>query len=207
MSDDSVKRNEAIKGSDKSKIKGTPKVDQPEMLHSARLKSFVRNMAIIARKHKEREEARAELEAQIERVKRFAAKKKDIDLELKDLDKKVSKVLEKEAKLLGVQRGERYAAREIIDNVTDNREKIKRINDTMALIHKKLDSYVKYKTARQARIDELETRIKEKFYKKKNVAMLRNKLKRAEIQLKRLKKKGADVSRLGQKIENLKARL
>ena len=48
-------------------------------IHPRRLKSFVRHLCVVAKKHKDREEARAELQKQVSGLKRFSSKKKEMD--------------------------------------------------------------------------------------------------------------------------------
>lgn len=182
-------------------------VESSQKINPRRLKSFVRHICVIAKKHKEREEARAELQNQLKRLKRFSSKKMGMDDELKELDRKISLVLEKEMELLGIRQGESGVSKELMNRVLDNRERIRSINYSINEIRERLEDYIRMKTERERRINELEEKIRAKVGKKKNVSLLRNKLKKLETMYNKLKKKGIDVSRVESRINSLKLRL
>lgn len=182
-------------------------VESSQKINPRRLKSFVRHICVIAKKHKDREEARAELQNQLKRLKKFSSKKMEMDDELKKLDKKISLVLEKEMELLGIRQGESGVSKELANSILENRERIRSINDSINEIRKRLNDYIKIKTEREKRISELEERIRAKVGKKKNVSLLKNKLKKLENIYNRLKEKGVDVSRIEGRIDDLKLRL
>ena len=50
-----------------------------QQISTKRLKGFVRHACIIAKKYKDREDARADLDDQIERMRRFSLRKKEMD--------------------------------------------------------------------------------------------------------------------------------
>jgi chromosome segregation ATPase len=172
-----------------------------------RLKSFVRHMCVIAKKHKDREDARSDLQTHIKNLKKLSPKKKGINNELRELNRKISFVLEKEMQLLGVGRGEREASKELMNNVVDNREKIRNIKNSINDVKGKLENYIQTKTEREKDIEELEKKIRGKASKKKNLSLLKNKLKTLEATYNKLKKKGVDVSRVKSKINDLKLKL
>lgn len=176
-------------------------------INPERLKSFVRNVCIVAKKHKEREEARAELEEQLRRLKRFSSKKKEMDEELKELNRKISLVLEKEVRLLGIERGEGAVSRELMRNVAANGYKMGLINNSIKDIKAKLDKYIQMKTERERRVKELEKRIKSKITESDDVSLLRNRLMDLVALYNRLRKQGVDVSRVESRIGDLRLRL
>ena len=141
------------------------------------------------------------------RLKRFTTKKKEMDEELKELGKKVSLVLEKEMQLLGVKNKEDVFSKELMDEVMENREKIKQINTSISEIKESLRNYVERKTERERKIEELEQKIRGKAQSKKDISLLKNKLKNLEALQNKLKSKGVDVSSISGRIENLKLRL
>ncbi len=176
-------------------------------INPERLKSFVRNVCIVAKKHKEMEEARAELEEQLRRLKRFSSKKKEMDEEIKELNRKISLVLEKEVRLLGIERGESAASRELMRNVAANRHKIGLINNSIGDIKAKLDRYIQMKTERERKVKELEKRIKSKISESDDAPLLKNRLMDLVALYNKLKKQGVDVSRIESRIEGLRLRL
>ena len=182
-------------------------MDSSQKLDPRRLKSFVRNVCIIAKKHKDREEARSDLQRQIQRLKKFSSKKKEMDTELEELNNKMTMVLETERRLLGAQQGESSASKELMRNVMDNRERIAQINASINGISRRLNDYINIKTARERRINELESKIRAKTKKRENISLLRDKLRELEATSRSLKNKGADVSRIEGKINDIKLRL
>lgn len=172
-----------------------------------RLKSFVRHVCVIAKKHKDRGKARVELQKQMQRLKRFSSKKKEMDEELKELNRKISLVLEKEMQLLGIEQGESAASRELMRNVAENKERIRQINESINELKEKLENYIRFKTERERSINELEEKIRTKTEKKKRISLLKSKLRNLEILYNKLKNEGVDVSRIENKIEDLRLRL
>ena len=182
-------------------------MNETSKIHPKKLKSLVRHVCVIAKKHKDREKARVELKNQIKKIKRFSSKKKEMDEELKELDRKISLVLEKEMQLLGIEQGESFGAKELMKDVTENKDRIRQINESIIQIKERLEDYIKVKTERERKIDKLENKIKAKFEEKKNISLLRNKLKKLEGLYNKLKNRGIDVSRVESKIEDLRLRL
>ena len=180
------------------------RMDSSEKMDPERLKRFVRHLCLISKKHRDREEARAELQRQIQRLKKFSSKKKEMDEELRELDRKISLVLEREAQLLGVQRGETAASGELMRGVMENKERIRQINDSISDVKEKLDNYIRVKTERERKINELEDKIRSKVRENKVVSSLKNRLNGLEVKYNQLKKKGVDVSRIEDKIQRLK---
>jgi chromosome segregation ATPase len=180
--------------------------DNSDGIHPRRLKSFVRHLCLISKKHKDRENALLDLRKQIAKIKKVSSKK-DITGEMNELDSRIALVLEKERQLLGVKQEEHASSRILRSNVRDNEEKIIQINNSLADIRKKLYGYIEAKTKREKRIDELEKRIRAKANKKENVTLLKSKLKKLESMYDKLNSKGVDVSKVSTKIEDLKLRL
>ena len=178
-------------------------------IHPERLKSFVRHVCIVAKKHRDREKARSELQGQIKRLKRFSSKKKEMEMdeELKELNRKISFVLEKEAQLLRIGKEESAASKDLMYNVVNNRDKINQMNESIRDIKERLKDYIELKTEREKKINKLEKKIRAKTEKKKDVSLLKNKLKSLEALYNKLKKKGVDISRVESRIEDLKLRL
>ena len=116
-------------------------------------------------------------------------------------------VLEKEMELLGVRQSESSASKELMRMAEENREKIKQLNSTIGGLKEMIKSYAEMKMERERRIDELEMKIRAKAHKKKDVSLLKNKLKQLEGMYNKLKKKGVDVSSIANKIGSLKARM
>lgn len=172
-----------------------------------RLKSFVRHVCVIAKKHKDREKARVELQKQMQRLKRFSSKKKEMDEELKELNRKISLVLEKEMQLLGIEQGESAASRELMGNVAENKERIRQINNSINELKEKLENYIRFKTERERQINELEKKIRARAEGKKVVSVLEKRLNSLESLYNKLKKKGVDVTGVSSRIEDLKLRL
>jgi len=180
--------------------------DNSEGIHPRRLKSFVRHLCLISKKHKDRENALVDLKKQIDKIKKVSSKK-DITDEMNKLDTRISLVLEKERVLLGVNQGEHASSKALMSNVEKNKEKIGQINDSLVDIRKKLKGYIQVKTEREIKINELEKKIRAKANKKENVSLLKSKLKKLESMYDKLNKEGVDVSRVSSKIEDLKLRL
>lgn len=176
-------------------------------IHPERFKSFVRHVCVVAKRHRDREEARAELQNQIKRLKRFSSKKREMDEELRELDRKISLVLEKEIQLLGIGKEESAASKELMQDVAENRERARQISNSINEIRSKLDSYINMKMGREKRIAELECKIRARAAKKKDIPLLRDRLRRLEGLYHKLKQKGVDASRIESRIEGLKLRL
>lgn len=182
-------------------------IESSKEMDTKRLKSFVRHLCVIAKRHKDREKARSELQEQINRMKRFSSKKKEMDEELKELDRKISLVLEKEMQLLGIEQGESAASKELMKDVAENREKIGQINNSVEDIRRRLNNYIKVKTERERKIEELEKKIRKATEKKNKLALLKNKLDKLETTYTKLRDGGVDVSRIEDRINDLKQRL
>lgn len=178
-----------------------------EKINPKRLKSFVKHLCILAKKHKDREKARIELQQQIQRLKRFSSKKREMDEELKELNRKISLVLEKEIQLLGIERGEGADSKKLMRNVGENRERIRQIYNSINDIKSRLEEYINFKTEREKRIDELEKKIRAKSNRERDFSILKRKLKDLENLYNKLKSRGIDVSILRGRIEDLKLRL
>jgi len=176
-------------------------------IHPERLKSFVRHVCVVAKKHKDRGKARVELRKQVERVKRFSSEKKGIDKELKELDGKISLVLEKERQLLGIEKEDNAVSKALMNNVMENKEKINKINESINDMRQRLQDYIEMKTERERRISQLEKKIIAKAGKKKSVSLLESKLGKLEDMYNKLKKKGVDVSAIESRIDHLKVKL
>ncbi|MBU1004717.1 MAG: hypothetical protein KJ561_02730 [Nanoarchaeota archaeon] len=172
-----------------------------------RLKRFVKHMCILAKKHRDREQARIDLKKQMERLKRFSSKKKEMDEELKELNRKVSLVLEKEAQLVGIKRGEHVASKQIMSLAVENKYRIGQINSSINEIKSRLQGYIEARTARERKIAALENKIKNKTKTKKGVLLLKSKLKKLEGIYNKLKKKGDNVSRLESRMKGLRLKL
>ncbi len=175
-------------------------------INPKRLKSFVRHLCVIAKKHKDREEARDGLQGQIRKLRKLSFKKKEVDKELKELDRRISWVLEKEMRLLGVGQRERAGVRELTDSVVENREKMAEVKESIKDIRGKLGDYIHEKTEREKKIDGLEKRIRARTGKK-DFSLLKNKLKKLDAVYDKLKRKGVDVGKIGTRIEHLRLRL
>lgn len=172
-----------------------------------RLKRFVKHMCILAKKHKDREQARIDLNRQMERLKRFSSKKKDMDEELKELNRKISLVLEKESELVGIKRVENSASKQIMSLAVENKYRIGQINESINEIKSRLKGYIEARTSRERKILALENKIKNKVKTKKGVLLLKNKLRKLEQLYGRLKKKGGDANRIENRIKGLKLKL
>lgn len=181
--------------------------DSSGKIHPERLKNFVRHVCVVAKKHKNREDARAGLEKQIASLKKFSSKKKDMDEELEELDSKISQVLEKEKELLGTKQAESAFSAELMRGVRENRDDIKRIEQSLNELRSKFEVYLDIKTERERNIKELEKRIRAETEKKKDISSLKGKLKDLEGLYRRLKSKGADVSKVESRINTLNLRL
>ncbi len=171
------------------------------------LKSFVRHVCVIAKKHKDREIARSDMYKQMQKLKKFSSKKKEMDEELKELNSKISLVLEKEAQLLGTKQGESAASKELIEKTMENKAKIEQIYNLINEVNERVRNYTEIKTERERKIKELEKKIRTKSKSNKQISLLKNKLKALEATYNKLKNKGLDVSRVAEKIEALKLRL
>ncbi len=171
-----------------------------------RLKGFVRHVCVIAKKHKDSEKAHVEMQKQMQRLKKFTTKKKEMDEELKELDNKISLVLEKESRLIGLRKGEAGFSNELMKEVSENKQMICRMNDSIDSLKENMDTYIKFKMEREKKIDALEKKIRAKS-KRKDVSGLKTKLKSLESMYEDLKKKGVDVSKVRGRIQDLKLKL
>jgi predicted nucleic acid-binding Zn-ribbon protein len=176
--------------------------DSSQKIDKRRLKSFVRHLCFIAKKHKDKEEAKGELEKQIKKIKQFTSKKKGIDKELKELNRKIALVLEKEMQLLGSS-----ATKTLKSNVTHNNEEIKKMSDSMNSLKLKMENYMDFKTKRDRKIINLEKKIRDKADSKKSYDALKNQIKKTETQYRLLAKKGIQAHKIEQKINDLRIRL
>jgi len=147
-----------------------------------RAKNFLKHLSLAAKKLEDRELAKYGLSKHIERMKNLPArdvKKGRIEKELKILENKISQVLEKEAAMaqsqvqetqtikglkdmimelenkLAVAQRERDSAREA------NRITIARMGNMMSEMNEKLNRYIEHKTARERKMEALESKIKE----------------------------------------------
>ena len=182
-------------------------MDIPEKISSRRLKSFVRNLCLITKRHQDREKARIELKKKIMELKRFTSKKKEMDQVLKELDDKISLVLEKERQLLGISQQGSGESRALTRNVLENQEKIKRLNYSIDALKQRIDDYIDIRTARDRRVKELESKIKQKVKVKEDFALLKGRLNRLENMYSKLKRQGANVTMVEDRINDLRLRL
>lgn len=181
-------------------------VESSKRIHPRKLKAFVRHICVMAKRHKDREDARSELQIQLKSLKRFSSKKKEMDQELRELDRKISLVLDSERKLLGTQEKESAASRDLMNKVVENKKKIDQINNSLNDIKERLIDYKKIKSKREKIISDLDKKIKSKVGKKSDAA-LKTKLDKLEAMYSNLKKKGVNVNRVKHKIDYLKLRL
>lgn len=176
-------------------------------IDTRKLKGFVRHVCVIAKKQQDREKAHIEMQKQMQRLKKFTSKKKEMDEELKELNRKVSLVLEKEAQLLGIEKGDSALSNELMKGVSENKQKIDYMSDSINSLKESLDNYVHFKMERERKIDALEKKIRTKAKKKEGVSVLKKKLNTLESMYDNLKKKGVDVSQVEGRIQYLKLKL
>lgn len=176
-------------------------------LNQNSLKSFVRNLCVLAKKNQDSGKARIELRKRMESLKRFTSKKKEMDEELDQLHDMMDMVLEKESELLRIYRGDRESSKELSSNVTHNKDQISQIKESVEALKQRMEDYINVKTARDKKVMALEKKIKEKTKTSRDVSLLKRRLKDLEGMYAKLKKKGVDVSRVEGKIDDLKLRL
>ena len=130
-----------------------------------------------------------------------------MDEELIELNKKISMVLEKESELVGIKKIESSASKQIMNLAIENKYRIGQINDSIDEIKSRLQGYIEARTARERKIYALENKIRGKFKTKKEVVLLKNKLKKLEQLYAGLKKKGGDVNSIESRIKGLRMKL
>ena len=128
-------------------------------LDPERFKRFVRHICFVAKKHKDRQDAHENLDNHLGRIKRLA-KAKNIDSEIEKLQNHIRDVLDKEAKLAGVQQSQQAVSKELWDKVQESQEKVKSVQCAIEGMHGKLDKFLKERNERQERIQEIEEKIK-----------------------------------------------
>ncbi|HZX44169.1 MAG TPA: hypothetical protein VFF28_00645 [Candidatus Nanoarchaeia archaeon] len=170
-----------------------------------RLKRFIKHACVIAKKQSDREKARKELQLQMQKLRKFASRKGDIEAELVELNKKINILFEKEVQLLGIEQKESVLTRELVNGVNTNKDKIKEIYSIVDNLQTKLDGWVKVKTQRERKIEELEHKIRHSH--KENKAVLAAKLNKLEQSYMELCRKGISSTQLEMRIGAIKARL
>ena len=172
-----------------------------------RLKRFVRHLSVITKRHQDREKARVEMREQMERLKKFSTKKKEMDEELRELDSKVSEVLEREKDLLSMEKAGSSSSGDLMRKTIENRQMINEMKDSLSQIKDRLETYIDVKTERQRKINHLEKKIRSKVKVKNDLSSFKKRLASLEELYERLKREGEDVSRVEDRIKDLKLRL
>lgn len=146
-----------------------------ERINPEGLKKFVRHLCVVSKKYDDRESARKGLKTQIKKVKTISLAKNPkrwlVEKELKALNDKISLVLEKESKLLGIEEKDsaliaelqnkiQRLESEIVGRERSGEEKIKEMSDALTALREKVKQVAELKTGREQRIKELERRIK-----------------------------------------------
>ncbi len=140
---------------------------QIKIINPKGLKRFVRHLCVIAHKYNNREKARADLQEQLQKLKRFSSKKKEMDEELKELNAKLSLVLEKELQLVGIKQDESIRSKELLTAINENKNKIDQIKESVNEIKERIRNYIEAKSEREIKIDRLEQKIKSQFLREK----------------------------------------
>lgn len=167
------------------------------MISQAKLKTFIRHACIISKKQKDREDARLELQRQLQKLKRFAVRKDEMENEIAELNKKVTSLLQKEAALFSVEQKENALSKILVKNVSDNQDKINEMYLLISKLETKMDEWLKVKSDREKSIEKLESRISER-------PMLRAKIRQLEQRYRRMKSKNPALE---SRITHLKSKL
>ncbi|MBI2576901.1 hypothetical protein HYV84_06815 [Candidatus Woesearchaeota archaeon] len=128
-------------------------------LDPERFKRFVRHICFVAKKHKDRQDAHESLDNQLGKIKRLA-KAKNIDSEIEKLQSHIRDVLDKEARLAGVQQSQQAVSQELWGKVRESQEKVKNMQGAIEGMHSTLDKFLKERNERQEHIMEIEEKIK-----------------------------------------------
>lgn len=170
--------------------------EETSHIESEGLKNFVRHLCLITKKQAEKEEAEMQLKSQIERVKRVSLKKPKqwvLNEELDNLYNKLSLVLEKERRLMGIGKEDNQLIRGLRNRIMDleeqlgaserirsvqskeSKEKIEELTKAIYDIRSNLNDYLETKTERDRRIKALENKVKQSV-EKKDIDKIENEL-------------------------------
>ena len=87
-------------------------------------KPFVKAMAVVGRKHAEREEARRQLNDHIEEMKRISTKKKSISKHIDELHGHIANVIQAEKQFAGYDLGSEEKVKELGARISDIEEQL-----------------------------------------------------------------------------------
>jgi len=144
------------------------------------MKSFVKHLCRISKKHEQREAARGHLDQQLRKVKEITLTQKPrkwlIEKELKELERKITLALDNERKLIGMRQADSILIKQLKDELFSleyqlkesevmriaeeekNRKAISELTKAVAELRKKITVLI----GREERIKKLEKRIKKR---------------------------------------------
>lgn len=142
------------------------------------MKSFVKHLCLISKKHEQREKSRQHLDTQFKKVKQVTLTQKPrkwlIEKELKELEKKMTIAIDNERKLIGMREADSNLIRQLKDELFSleyqlkeseelrkteeekNRALISDLTNSVADLREKINNLVE----REERIKELEKKVK-----------------------------------------------
>ncbi|MFH1641645.1 MAG: hypothetical protein ABIC04_01970 [Nanoarchaeota archaeon] len=152
--------------------------DTSEKINTTGLRRYIKHLAIVSDKYREREDARDGLKKQIKKLTASSLGKKTkqhIMNEFRDLEKQVSIVLNKESEILRMKT-EGVDYKNLMQEIGVNRKEIDEIKNSVVELNRKIDTLVDTKLGREVRIKKLEKRIKVSHKKKKELPVVSDKL-------------------------------
>jgi len=196
---------------------------KPISINPVSLKRFTKHLCIISKKHSDREAAHEDLKNQLSKIKRISTNKKltktALKSEIKELEKKISLVLQKEAELYQFGKIERMMIQKLKDKIEEleqfrERESSKKdaeltsIKQALTNLQKKQDYIINLKTHGKTPIKEIETKTQE-HSPEQDKEQIRKKIQELESRYASLKGKYSeeDLAAIGDKIDDLKQRL
>lgn len=204
--------------------------ENKEEISPAALKTFLKHVCIVSKKYYDREKARKELKSHIDKIKKSPSikKKSFLEKELRVLDTKLNNVLEKEAQLIGMERHGSISIAELKrkidemqkeliavkcerDELQKSKEILENFNRSLSGMKGRIDGFINDKGEREARIKELEAKIRNTPKEKNKAIVMRKHLDMLEKKYAHMiasrKYSRNDLSRIGSKIESLKSYL
>lgn len=133
------------------------------------LKRFMKHLCLVSHKYHSRDEAREDMDKQLLKLKKLSlgkqSNKKIIEKGMKELNDKISLVLQKEAQILQIENRERVMMGRLenaqsMQNSVENKDIFCSLNDSINSLHKKLDRIIDINDSRKKRVKEIEEKIK-----------------------------------------------
>lgn len=162
------------------------------------LRRFLKHLANVSVKYKQKEKAKEDLEKHVEQLKADAMEKrsrKKIQEGFDKLNEKISTVLEKESEILSMRGADIAKVKDLMKKVEETESKMVQVENKCDELKQKIESINDIKIQREQRIIELEKKIQKSAKKREVIPGLSDKLAELEARFEKMKASGKyDIS-------------